>query len=677
MTATTTATTTGPMPGAMNAAEAGAMNAAAGTLLLDRILGPQAPPFALLHRPGSTGADRLDLLIGETTEVGRIADIPLPPDDDASRGAGARHEVLAMLPYRQIGERGYAFPDDEAPLLAMTVVDQAVLPMGEVLDRLPDGPIELGEGDFDSDDEEYAATVRRVLSEEIGRGTGANFVIKRSFSAEITNWSTRTALAFFRRLLGRDPGCHWTFVIHTGGRTFVGASPERHISLDAGTVVMNPISGTYRYPAEGPEVRGVLGFLSDSKEANELYMVLDEELKMMGRVCDLGGRTVGPYLKQMARLAHTEYLIEGRSSLDVRDILRETMFAPTVTGGPLESACRVISRYEPEGRDYYAGMVALIGRDEAGGRALDSAIVIRTADIDAAGRMRIAVGATLVRDSDPASEAEETRTKAAGLLEALRHAPGGDVGAPAEPADMGTDPRIRRALIERNAPLAGFWFEGPDNRRHLVPRLVGRRVLVIDAEDTFTAMARHQLAALGCEVSVRRFDEDYRLEEHDLVIVGPGPGDPRDHDDFKIAHLRDATRRLLELGIPFLSVCLGHQVLSTLLGLELGRNPFPNQGVQRKIDFLGRTELVGFYNTFAARSPADRFPCREREGTVEVFREASSGEVHALRGPGFVSVQFHPASVLTRNGVEILGEILSDLLVQAEHPVPSEAGPSR
>src|SRR5262249_13182779 len=149
-------------------------------------------------------------------------------------------------------------------------------------------------------------------------------------------------------------------------------SPERHVSLDHGVAVMNPISGTYRYPADGPELTGVLRFLADPKEANELYMVLDEELKMMGRVCDRGARVLGPYLKPMARVAHTGYLIEGRRTRDVREILRDTMFAPTVTGGPLESACRAIARYEPAGRGYYAGVVALIGRDASGQRALDS-----------------------------------------------------------------------------------------------------------------------------------------------------------------------------------------------------------------------------------------------------------------------------------------------------------------
>ncbi|MFI8308351.1 anthranilate synthase family protein [Streptomyces sp. NPDC085927] len=626
--------------------------------LLESVLRDDPPPFALLYRPGAIGPGRLDLLVGSTGRVDRIADIPLP--DAPLR---EQHEVLALLPYRQIGERGYSFPEDFAPLVVLTVEGQAVLPLEDVLGSLPDVPAELGEAGFETGDEQYAATVRRLVDEEIGRGTGANFVIKRSFTAEITNWSNRTALSFYRRLLGRDPGSYWTFLVHTGERTFIGASPERHVSLTGGTVVMNPISGTYRYPPGGPDQDEVLEFLSNPKEANELSMVLDEELKMMGRVCGLGGRVIGPALKQMARLAHTEYLIEGRTSLDVRDILRETLFAPTVTGGPLESACEVIARYEPEGRGYYAGVLALIGHDAAGGRALDSAIMIRTADVDASGLLRLPVGATLVRDSDPASEAAETEAKAAGLLEALRgSSSGGDGGEPTAIPDLGVSLPIRRALAERNVQLADFWFRSPEERGGLDSRLAGRSVLIIDAEDAFTSMMGHILTALGCEVTVRRFDEDEPLEGNDLVIVGPGPGDPRDPEHPKISRLREITLRLLGLDVPFLSVCLGHQVLSSVLGLEIVRKPIPHQGMQRKVDVLDRTELVGFYNTFAAVCATDLLTCPFRGGAVEVFRESTSHEVHALRGPGFASVQFHPESVLTRNGVEILHDIIDGIL---------------
>ncbi|MFF3860563.1 anthranilate synthase family protein [Streptomyces sp. NPDC002209] len=618
--------------------------------LLGRILTGRPPAFALIHRPETTVTGHLDLFLGEFTEAATLADIPLR---DVEAGAGARQDVLTLVPYRQLAERGFEAPDDGTPLLAMVIEEQAQVPLAAVLAGIPDAPVHLATGgDFDIDDDTYAETVRRVIADEIGTGAGANFVMKRSFVADISEYSTAAALRFFRRLLERETGAYWTFIVHTGERTLIGASPERHVSLSGGRAVMNPISGTYRFPASGPELPGVMDFLADRKEADELYMVVDEELKMMARICASGGRVVGPYLKEMARLAHTEYFIEGRTSRDPREILHETLFAPTVTGSPLESAGRVIKKYEPQGRGYYSGVLALMGQDENSERTLDSAILIRTADIDGAGRMRIGVGATLVRHSDPLSEVAETRAKAAGLLAMFE---------PSGPRRFGDHPEVRAALSRRNATIAGFWLDDDASRARPVPLLMGRKVLVVDAEDTFTAMIEHQLRAMDADVTVRRFDEPYSFAPYDLVVMGPGPGDPREVDDPKIAHLRSAVDTLLGEGRPFLAVCLSHQVLSTKLGLALKRREQPNQGVQREIELFGRRERVGFYNTFAAQSASDTVEV-PGIGLVEVCREPGTREVHALRGPGFRSMQFHAESVLTEDGIRIVGEALSGLL---------------
>ncbi|MER5479743.1 anthranilate synthase family protein [Streptomyces sp. NPDC002734] len=614
------------------------------------MLRSQASAFALLHRPEAGDPGALEVLAGTTSTVDTVDRIPVNGTPVA--GAGARQEVLAVVPFRQITERGYACTDDGEPLIVMSVEEQTSVAVSDALRRLPGEAVVLSGGAFDVDDDEYAGIVRKVINDEIGTGEGANFVIKRSFVADISHYTVRSALAFFRRLLEREQGAYWTFVVHTGDRTFVGATPERHVSLLAGRAVMNPISGTYRYPPSGPTLQGVMDFLADRKEADELYMVVDEELKMMSRICDPAPRVVGPYLKEMARLAHTEYFIEGLSDHDPRSILRETLFAPTVTGSPLESACQVINRYEPHGRGYYSGVLALIGRDGQGRRTLDSSILIRTADIDGAGRLSIGVGATLVRHSDPASEVDETRAKAAGLLSAL----GAD-----NPRGLAGHPRVREALEQRNSSLAGFWIDGPANSGRARPELAGRSVLVVDAEDTFTSMIGHQMRALGLSPTVRRFDEPYSFEGHDLVVMGPGPGDPRAVDHPKISHLRSAVRTLLDQRRPFLAVCLSHQVLSTLLGLELVRRPVPNQGAQREIDLFGARERVGFYNTFAARCPADALTV-PGAGTVEVSRDRDSGEVHALRGPGFASMQFHAESVLTPDGMRIVGDALAGVL---------------
>ncbi|MGA5600597.1 anthranilate synthase family protein [Streptomyces griseoincarnatus] len=608
--------------------------------------------FALLHRPESGVADHVELLLGDVVTVASLDALPVP-----DLGVPGTHEVLAVLPYRVVGERGYDHHDDGEPLLAMPVREQALLPVGQVLDTVLDWPVVTGEGGFDLDDEEYGDLVRRVLAEEIGHGAGANFVLKRTFVTEVRDWSPRTALGFFGRLLRAEPGAYWTFLIHTGGRTFVGASPERHVSLDDGVAVMNPISGTFRYPRGGPTVSSVLDFLADGKETHELYMVLDEELKMMSRVCD-DAHVVGPRLKEMAHLAHTEYRIVGRTARDVREVLRETLLAPTVTGSPVQSACRVIAAFEPGGRGYYSGVAALIGRDDAGRRRMDSAIMIRTADVDAAGRVRIGVGATLVRDSDPVKEAAETRAKAAGLLDALHRA-----GERPVARGLDGDPRVRAALSARNAPLSRFWLcPAP-------PPAVSRdKVLVVDAEDTFTAMGALQLRSAGYDVTVRRFDEPYRVSGYDVVVLGPGPGDPRRLDDAKIAHLRAVTGSLLNLRIPFVSVCLSHQVLCSLLGLGLRRLDVPHQGVRRTVDLFGTEEPVYFYNTFAAYSGSGRLDSPLCPGPVDVARDRVTGEVHGLRGPGFTSVQFHPESVMTRNGAAILDSLVTGALAPVPHP---------
>ncbi|NJQ08304.1 chorismate-binding protein, partial [Streptomyces lonarensis] len=385
--------------------------------LLSRLSSPGAPPFALLRRrtPGLDG-ETVEVLTGPVSDLDRLADIPDRPDE--------RWGALALVPFRQLSERGFDVVDDGTPLTVLLPEEAHDLPVADLLPLLPDHPVAVRDEGFDLDDEAYAATVRRVLDEEIATGEGANFVIRRTFRGAIDGYRPADALALFRRLLTAETGAYWTFVVHTGRRTLVGAGPEVHVRASGGTVVMNPVSGTYRYPPAGPDTEGLLAFLADPKERDELSMVVDEELKMMCAVAD-GGTVVGPRLVPMAHLAHTEYELRGRTALDPREVLRETMFAATVTGSPVRNACRVIRRHEADGRGYYAGALALLGRDAGGARTLDSPILIRTADIDAAtGTLRVGVGATLVRGSDPRAEVAETHAKAAGVLAALGVRPG-------------------------------------------------------------------------------------------------------------------------------------------------------------------------------------------------------------------------------------------------------------
>lgn len=594
-------------------------------------------PFAYLHRDG---ADHVEVLTGDVVTVARLADIPLSDD----------LPTLAVIPYRQITERGFECVDDGAPMECLRVTAYEKRSKEE----FHDGELRLSGGRFDITDDEYAAIVERVLREEIGRGEGANFVIHRSFTARIEGDPVDAAKAAFHRLLAGERGAYWTFLVHTGTRTLVGATPERHVSVDGGLTMMNPISGTHRHDGG----RDLLGFLADPKETEELYMVLDEELKMMAVVAEQGGQVVGPYLKRMAHLTHTEYLLAGRGRLDVRDVLRETMFAPTVTGSPIENACRVIARHERRGRGYYAGVLALLGHDASGAQTLDAPILIRTAEISPDGTLRLPVGATLVRHSTPAGEVAETHAKAAGMLAALGVRPAKPMRSTNGP-DEHDDPRVAAALAARNAGLSRFWLDQRMPGALEIPELAGRTAVIVDAEDTFTAMLAHQLRALGLVVSLVPWHHP-GTPDADLVVVGPGPGDPG-ADDPKMRALRTLVRDLLDSGRPALAVCLGHQILAALLGLPLRRRDQPYQGVARDIDLFGEARRVGFYASFTAHSETARLDTRH--GPVEIARAEPDGAVHALRGPTFAGVQFHPESVLSTDGVRVLTEILKRLLV--------------
>ncbi|GAA2953703.1 MULTISPECIES: anthranilate synthase family protein [Streptomyces] len=621
------------------------------TALVQRLLRDDAPPFALLRRrtPGRDH-DTVEVLTGPVREVDRLAAIPV-----------GELPSLALVPFRQIAERGFDVRDDGTPLAVLSAEDSCELPLDEVLAALPAHAVRVEDGAFDVPDEEYADIVRRVVEDEIGRGEGANFVVRRTFGGGIPGFGRADALALFRRLLAGERGAYWTFVVHTPDRTLVGASPEVHVRMSGGTVVMNPISGTYRYPENGPTAEGLLAFLADRKETEELSMVVDEELKMMCTVGDMGGVVVGPRLKEMAHLAHTEYELRGRSTLDAREVLRETMFAATVTGSPVQNACRVIERYESEGRGYYAGALALLRREPGGTQSLDSPILIRTADISPAGRLRVPVGATLVRHSDPAGEVAETHAKAAGVLAALGVRPGRPEAEAGRPR-LASDPRVQAALEDRRGALAPFWLR----MRERAARPAGH-ALVVDGEDTFTAMLAHLLRSSGLAVSVRRYDEPGLREvvavHEGPVVLGPGPGDPGDTADPKMRLLRGLAAGLVrDHRHGLLGVCLGHELIAAELGLPVVRKAAPHQGAQTRIELFGRPETVGFYNSFAAHCDEAAAVELAAHG-IEVSREAASGELHALRGEGFASVQFHPESVLTLRGSAIVTELLAGLPV--------------
>jgi phenazine biosynthesis protein phzE len=137
-------------------------------------------------------------------------------------------------------------------------------------------------------------------------------------------------------------------------------------------------------------------------------------------------------------------------------------------------------------------------------------------------------------------------------------------------------------------------------------------------------------------------------------VPGPGPGNPQKTEDPKMALNGKVIDQMLKEKRPFLAVCLGHQVLCQRLGLKMGKKAEVAQGVQKRIDYFGRPEDVGFYNTFCGFVESSRSELQ--------YSADPRGEIHALRGPSFASFQFHPESILTRNGYAIVEEAAKRIL---------------
>ena len=597
------------------------------------------------------------LVGGSLSRLEKLGDIPL---EEGVPENGRRFDRLVAVPFRQVTERGFVAHDDGTPLAVVDISTEREIPLEELIEALPDEPVNFEDaGGFETSDEDYAAVVERIIRDEIGNGEGANLVVGRHYRAQLSDWNAERALTVLRRLLTSERGAYWTYCFWTGDRFLIGASPERHVSVHGGDVRMNPISGTFRLRGleAGERKARLLEFLADEKEIFELFMVVDEELKMMCDICHEGGQVLGPFLKPMTHLVHTEYLLAGRTRSDVRDVLRDTMFAATVTGAPVENACRLIHAYESEGRGYYAGALALIGRDEDGAPTADSPIVIRTADVSPDGAMKVTAGATLVRDSDPEYEVAETLAKAGGILSAFGLVPGA-TGTPTAVADLTQDEDVLIALNSRNQRLAKFWLTDQAGAPP-APTLAGRTIGILHGEDDFVNMLAHVFSVLGMGSRVVRHEDyvDGAFDDVDLVVLGPGPGDPRDHEHPKIAAYRRAVDALLESGKPFLAVCLGHQVLCDRLGIPLAYKDIVFQGTQSAVEIDGRKERVGFYNTFVGRAGADDIPAG-----VKIETDPETGDIHLVAGPHFRGVQFHAESILTENGFALLRGLLLELL---------------
>ncbi|MEN8234041.1 MAG: aminodeoxychorismate/anthranilate synthase component II [Actinomycetota bacterium] len=186
------------------------------------------------------------------------------------------------------------------------------------------------------------------------------------------------------------------------------------------------------------------------------------------------------------------------------------------------------------------------------------------------------------------------------------------------------------------------------------------RILVVDNYDSFTYNLVQYFGELGAEPVVIRNDEMPPSEgaklRPDRLVISPGPGTP-DDTGYSIEYLTT-----LSTEVPTLGVCLGHQAIVAAFGGTIGRAPEPRHGKVSTIGHDGRGVFAGLPNPFEA-TRYHSLAALEVPEILEVSATSEDGVVQGVRHRELPieGVQFHPESIMTAVGKQLLSNFLGEL----------------
>lgn len=265
----------------------------------------------------------------------------------------------------------------------------------------------------DSDDASYGEMVEQAKA-YIRAGEAFQIVPSRRFQCPFYG----DDFNIYRALKALNPS-PYLYYIRYQDLSIIGASPEKLVSLQNGIVQITPIAGSRPRGINLEEDEKLAQeLLIDGKELAEHMMLIDLARNDVGKVCEPGTVSVveSKIINKFSHIMHLTSIVEGqlRADYDVFDVLQSGFPAGTTTGAPKIRATQIIDEIEQSRRGLYGGAVCAI--DNKG--QLDSCILIRTAVVKN-NVATVRAGAGIVLDSNPVTEAEETRNKAKGVLAAI------------------------------------------------------------------------------------------------------------------------------------------------------------------------------------------------------------------------------------------------------------------
>ena len=457
--------------------------------------------------------------------------------------------------------------------------------------------------------EEYMANVEAVR-EGMRQGDYYEVVLRQTFQANFSDSPSE----LFERIQHASPS-PYEFFLQLGEEQLIGASPEMFVRVEGSRVETCPIAGTARRTGEPlRDAQAIRELLNSTKEESELTMCTDVDRNDKSRVSVPGSvKVIGRRLiESYAGVFHTVDHVEGalQPGFDSLDAFLTHMWAVTIIGAPKKAAAQAIENLEKDARGWYGGAVGMLSMHGD----INTGILIRTIHLRD-GIARYGAGATLLYDSVPELEEQETRMKATGFFRALRPA-SATVAVASEPARRGE----------------------------------GVKLLLIDNDDCFIHTLSNYARQTGAEVVTYRAGLPTGMIakiDPDLILISPGPKRP---EDFGVP---DVVRFAAKAGIPLFGVCLGLQGIVEAFGGELGVLDYPMHGKPSTIRhrnigaFEGLPERfqVGRYHSLFARR--ETFPL-----CLEVTAESEDCVIMGVRHRELAieGVQFHPESMLTLDG---------------------------
>ncbi len=460
----------------------------------------------------------------------------------------------------------------------------------------------------DHEPAEYMAKVETVR-EHMRLGDYYEAVLRQTFSANYSGSPSE----LFKRIQKASPS-PYEFFLQFGEEQLIGASPEMFVRVEGSRVETCPIAGTARRTGDPlRDADSIRELLDSAKDESELTMCSDVDRNDKSRVCVpesvkvIGRRLIESY----AGVFHTVDHVEGTlaAGFDSLDAFLTHMWAVTVIGAPKKAAAQAIENLEKDARGWYGGAVGALSLSGD----INTGILIRTVHLRN-GVARYSTGATLLYDSVPELEEQETRMKATGFFRSLH---------PAQTAEA-TE----------------------------APARAGRQVklLLVDNDDCFIHTLANYARQAGAEVATYRAgipSETIREIAPDLILISPGPGRPADFG------VPDLVKFAAREGIPVFGVCLGLQGVVEAFGGELGVLDYPMHGKASVVTNRGLGVFEGLPERFRVGRYHSLFARRETlPACLEVTAETEDGVIMGVRHRELPieAVQFHPESILTLDG---------------------------